>query len=243
MSSKSQKGMGRRDFLKFTSACALATATLGPKLFAAGAESAPRGLAVGYAALDEGAALSSASSIAASDGGFIGRGARVAASGAVGLASEPRARRAVELLTHYEYFDGAERKTAPFLAWGGSRSRGCQGSPISFTVPVNERQAIDFIVGAEAGVPVGEALTLRDAVTGETTHSIALPVSLGLQNDAPLKLARGFYVIVPMFEGDSEPRWSSWSLRPLEGRYSLVDQSGSVAPFEHFVLRIDYAAS
>ena len=50
-------------------------------------------------------------------------------------------------------------------------------------------------------------------------------------------------VVVPMFPGDSDPRWSAWTIRTVEGRFALVDATGEVAPFEHLVLRVDYAAS
>jgi hypothetical protein len=45
-----------------------------------------------------------------------------------------------------------------------------------------------------------------------------------------------------MFENDAEPRWSAWRLDRFDGRMSLVNGNGDVAPFEHFVLRIDYAS-
>jgi hypothetical protein len=73
-------------------------------------------------------------------------------------------------------------------------------------------------------------------------ESTPLPLTLSLQNEnGGLRLARGFYVVVPMFSGDSEPNWSSWSLRSVDGRMALVDSRGNTAPFEHFVLRVDYA--
>lgn len=231
--------MGRRQFLVLSSTCAVAATMVGPKLFA-GEAAAPKRLAVGFKAFEQDAVVSAAS-IAAADGAFIGRGARVTASGASGTSAEPRARRAVELVAHFSYFDGAERKVAPFRAWGCSRVTGCQGSPVGFNVPVDEVQQIVLSVGVERGTPSGSA-SRREAIGIAATESADLPLVLSLQNEAgSYALARGFYVVVPMFEGDSDPSWSSWTVRAVDGRFALVDGEGNVASFEHFVLRVDYA--
>ena len=236
----SQGHMGRRQFLKVSTTCAVATAALGPRLFASEA-AAPKRLAVGFATFEENTAVMSASSIPATDGGFIGRGARITVAGASGAPADPRARRGVELLAHFSYLDGAERRSAPFRAWACSRLTGCQGNPVSFNVPVDEIQKLSFTVGAEKGAPLGAA-TRRDALVADVTESTALPLSLSVQEDeSALKLTRGFYIVVPMFEGDAEPSWSHWTLRRVEGRWTLVGSDGTTAPFEHIVLRIDYA--
>lgn len=230
--------MGRRQFLVLSSTCAVAAATVGPKLFA-GEAASPKRLAVGFKAFEQDAVVAAAS-IASRDGAFIGRGARITASGASGTSAEPRARRAVELVAHFSYLDGAERKVAPFRAWGCSRVTGCQGSPVGFTVPVDEVQRVVLSVGVERGRPEGTT-SRRDALM-DSTESAALPLVLSLQNEAgTYALARGFYVVVPMFEGDSDPSWSSWTVRAVDGRFALVDGAGNVASFEHFVLRVDYA--
>ena len=76
------------------------------------------------------------------------------------------------------------------------------------------------------------------------TESSALPLVLSLQHEkGAYALARGFYVVVPMFDGDSEPSWSNWTVRAIDGRFALADSDGNVASFEHIVLRVDYAAS
>lgn len=244
MSSSSQHQVGRRQFLIASSACALATAVVGPDLFAGAAASLPKRLAVGFALADENAALNAASDVPAGDGGFIGRGARVTVSGASGASVDPRQRRAVELLAHYSYFDGSERRNAPFRAWGSSRKTGCQGNSVSFNVPVDEAQNVRFSVGIESGsTSAGAPTTRRRAVGGVAVESQALPVTLSLLSDRDsLKLVRGFYVLVPLFERDSEPRWSEWQVRRVEGRMALVDANSNPALFEHFVLRIDYAS-
>lgn len=244
MSSISQHKVGRRQFLVASSTCALATAVVGPNLFAGTAASMPKRLAVGFALADENAALHAASSVPASDGGFISRGARVTVSGASGASAVPSQRRAVELLTHYSYLDGGERRNAPFRAWGSSRKTGSQGNSVSFNVPVDDVQSIRFSVGIESGsISAGAPTTRRRAVGGVAVESQALPVTLSLLSDRDsLKLVRGFYVIVPLFEQDSEPRWSQWQVRRVEGRMALVDANSNPAQFEHFVLRIDYAS-
>lgn len=240
--------MGRRQFLVLSSTCAVAAAAIGPRVFA-GEKAQPRRLAVGFARFEENASVVAASGIPAGDGGFIGRGARITVSGASGASADPRERRAVELLAHYSYFDGAERRTAPFRAWACNRATGCQGGAVGFTVPVDEVQRIELTFGIESGAPAGPGATTmsgtttrRDALAAGATESTALPLTLTLQNEKDaVKLARGFYVVAPLFDGDSEPRWSAWSIRLVDGRFSLVDADGNTAPFEHFVLRVDYA--
>ena len=230
--------IGRRKFLIVSSTCAVAAATVGPKLFAGERASQPKRLAVGFVPFEENAPVVDARSIPAGDGKFIGRGARIVASGASGASGVPRERRAVELLTHYSYFDGAERRTAPFVAWACSRVTGCQGNGVGFTVPVDEVQKIVFTVGVETGAPSGAA-SRREALALGATESVPLPLMLSLQNEPDtLKLARGFYIVVPLFENDRDPQWSAWQ---LDSRRALVDRDGKAASFEHFVLKIDYA--
>lgn len=236
--------MGRRDFLRVSSTCALATAAVGPKLLAEVAAASPRRLVVGFSSPDEFAGVIAAASIPAGDGAFIGRGARVTVSGASGAPAEPRARRAVDLLAHYSYFEGSERKSVPFRAWSCSRTTGCQGNRVSFNVPVDEEQKLVFSVETERGAPAGTVASRREAVFGGTTERTVAPVVLSLTSEAgSLKLVRGYYVIVPLFDGDAAPSWSSFELRQHEGRMALVDRNGDVAPFEHFVLKVDYAPS
>jgi len=234
--------MARRQFLILSSTCAVAAATVGPKLFA-GAQSLPKRLAVGFAAFDENAAVFAASVIPASDGGFIGRGARITVSGASGAPVDPRERRAVQILAHFSYLDGSERRSAPFHAWACSRTTGCQGNPVSFNVPVDEVQKISLSLGVETGEPKKSAGRQIQSQAADKTESTELPLTLSLQGEAgSFKLARGYYVVVPMFEGDSNPSWSTWALRAVDGRRMLVDAAGNAAPFEYFVIRVDYAS-
>jgi hypothetical protein len=244
MTMSNQSGIGRREFLVLSAAGALVTAAGAPKLFA-GEAAAPKRLAVGYAPVEENARLVDASAIPAGDGGFIRRGARVAVSGASGVSDDPRHRRAVDLLVNYSYWEGATRREAPFRAWACSRANGCQGNPVKFTVPVDEVQKLSFSVGVERGDrPVGSPMSRRSVTGGvePTVSEDALPVTLSLLSDGgSLKLVRGFYVIVPLFDGDRDPRWSDYTLQQRDGRWAMHDRNGEVATFEHFVLRIDYA--
>ena len=234
--------IGRRNFLKVSSA-ALATATFAPRLL--GNDEAPRRLVVGYAPLDEPDRLAAVSSVGSGDGSFITRGARVSLSGLAGVAASATAGRAVELVVNYSYFDGAERKEAPFVAWGCNTETGCQGSPISFNVPVDEEQRISISIRtqksvAKAGVPTSR----RRAVGGPgEPMNESHPLVLTLLSEDGAKLRRGYYVIVPMFAGDSEPLWYAYDVAMVEGRRTLVDGAGRPAPFEHFVVQIDYATA
>ena len=236
--------MGRREFLVVSSTCAVATAAIGPEVFASAPSGAPASLAVGFASPDD-AGVSAAASISRGDGAFIGRGARITVSGASGASGNPRARRAVDLLTHYSFEDGAGRKSVPFRAWSSSRVTGCQGNQVSFNVPVDEEQKLMFSVETERGLPAGAVANRREALFGAAPNERNVaPVTLSLTSEAgSLALVRGYYVIVPLFAGDSKPSWSSFELRRHEGRMALVDREGAVAPFEHFVLKVDYAKS
>ena len=231
--------IGRRQFLITSSAAAVAAATVGPHLFASAGS--PKRLAVGYATLDGDGVVRGASSIAAADGGFIGRGARITvASGRI--AADPRKQRAVELVAHYPYLDGAERKVAPFRAWASSRLTGAKGSPTSFTMPVDEVQKLSFVVAAETGTPHAAPASRRDALLIEPTTNTPLPLVFSLQNeDGTIRLARGFYVVVPLFENDGEPRWTGLSVRTEAGFATLVEAEDKPASLEHFLLKIDYA--
>ena len=235
--------LGRREFLITSSACAVAASVLGPSLFASNrSQSEPR-VAVGFARVGEKAALVPASRISSSDGGFISRGARIAVSGSSGTSKDPRARRAVELLVNFPYFDGPRIENAPFRAWGSSRVTGGQGSPIRFTVPVDLIQKIDMTMLVESGDrEAGSSTSRRRAIGGAVTNSKACPVSFSVrEDDSAVKLVRGFYVLVPLVGNDPEPNWSSFQLFQRNGRWALVDGMGETAAFEHLVLQIGYA--
>lgn len=236
--------IGRREFLIASSTCALATTVVAPRLFAAEAPVPAKRLAVGFARATEVAPLIPASSIPVGDGTFLRAGALVTVSGTSGLSSEPLARRAVELRTNFAYFDGAESRSAPFRAWAANRKTGGQGNSIRFTVPMDLSPRITLTVVLEsgeraAGAPTSRRRAIGAGPTGETALPLVLTVNDG--EEGAIKLVRGYYVIVPLFEGEAEPDWSSYRLFRIDGRWALLDRSSVPASFEHLVLRVDYA--
>ena len=232
--------IGRREFLLLSSTCALAAVTVGPRLFAESSGASLKRLAVGFVPLLGESRAYPAAELPAGDGRFISRGARVSVSGASGSYPGSPERRAVELVTHYSYFEGSERREAPFLAWGCNRRTRCQGNSIRFTIPVDEDQKIRFSVGVEAGPVSKDDPSIRDRALSAVAESHALPVTLSLLSEPDsLKLVPGHYVIAMLFENDVEPVWSDWQLRRVDGRLALTDEGGTLAPFEHLVVSID----
>lgn len=201
----------RREFLVLSSMAAIAAAAVGPKLFAAPPTAASR-LAVGFAAPAAGV-VADAASVPTSDGSFISHGARISFVGA------RNARRALELTANFSYFDGANKRNAPFRVW----ARG--GNGVSFDMPVELDQKLTFVVAADSAT--------------------TLPLTLTLQNQKnALMLTRGFYVIAPLGSSDSAPKWSNYELKKNGGRWELFDRrTAAPATLEHFVLRVDYANS
>lgn len=244
MNSKSIR-MDRRRFLQ-TSGAALATAAVVPAMLANELSMHPKRLSVGFAPIDGDGRVVPASSIPSGDGAFIRTGARITILGTSG--SAPAQRRTVELVAHYGINnDDGTRTYTPFRAWGCSRGvTGCPNKAYSFNVPVDEEQRVLFSVMAE-DLPVrGEGLLARYATTDAAPAAppVALPIALSLQSDpGSIKLARGYYFLAPLFEGDSEPAWSSCELQTEGPRVSLVERGlfeSRAAQFEHFVLRVDY---
>jgi hypothetical protein len=246
MSTNRHNGMGRRAFLK-TSTCALATAAVGPRLFADVWQ--PKLMVAAFAPLDisAGTEMSAANVIdarraPAPDAAFIRHGARISAFGLSG--GEPRDRRAIDLLTHFAIGSGRERQLVPYFAWAGGGSN----APVSFHVPVDEEQRIRFSVTAKMPAPQAAGTSSRRGLLARRQTALeprAIPVELSLGSEAgTIPLSRGFYVIVPVYDGQSAPRWSSYSLRQVAGGWALHELRGTEirpATFEHFVVRVDYA--
>jgi len=242
MSSKSFR-IDRRRFLQ-TSGAALASAAVAPGMLANELAMRPKRLSVGYAPLEGDAGVMPASSIPAGDGAFLRTGARITVLGSRG--ASPSQRRSVELLAHYG-ITGADgtRVYAPFRVWGCSRdTSGCAGKAVAFNVPMDEEQRVLFSVLAAEAPARPDGLLSRYATTATPGDPVSLPIVLSLQSDASsLKLARGYYFVAPLFEGDSEPSWSSCEVN-REGSVALIERSlfdSRPAQFEHFVFRIDYA--
>lgn len=231
-----QEGMGRREFL-VVSSVALASAAVAPKLMAGtSAEGPVARVALGYAPIDDARTMVAAADVTSSDGAFISRGARITVFAANAPAA--RGRRAVELLFNYSVFDGATRADVPFRAWA-------QGKTTSFTVPVDEQQKISLVVHAADARQSSSVSRRRVAsMSANQPRERAMPVELTLlSNPGALKLARGYYAIAPLVDSDSEPNWSGYRVvRTPAGAVSLVDASGAAAPFEHVLIRVDYAA-
>ncbi|MDQ3280929.1 MAG: twin-arginine translocation signal domain-containing protein [Acidobacteriota bacterium] len=238
-----QKGMGRRQFLVLSS-IAVASAAVAPKLFAdeaVAAENAGR-VAVGFAPMDEKGALRSASDIMSGDGAFISRGARLTVFGAYGASENSEARRVVDLSLNYASFDGEKAQALPFHAWGASRASGTEASPTSFTVPVDADQQLSFIVRTQTGRPPGTLASRRSLLDTEAREA-EMPVALTtLSAQGQLKIARGYYVLVPLAGTENEPRWSEYRMGRVGNRITVVGDEGNVAPFEHLLVRVDYAS-
>jgi len=249
MSTSRHKGMGRREFLR-TSTCALATAAVGPQLFAGFAS--PKLMVAGFAPLEiesAGTDVFTANVIdarrASADAAFLRHNARISAYGLSGSNAEPRA---LDFLTHYAIGRGESRHVVPFHTWVSSR-RAEGPRPVSFTVPVDEEQKIRFSMTAKMPVVKPAASSSRRGLLSRpATTSVeprALPIELSLHGDAgSTALSRGFYVVVPVYEGQRTPDWSAYTLRRSGGRWALHERYGSElrpAGFEHFVLRVDYA--
>jgi hypothetical protein len=232
--------IGRREFLVVSTA-AVATASVVPELLANELAIAPKRIAVGFVSFEDNTSVIPASSVRSADRRFVDDGANVGIYGSRSVKADPRDRRAVDLVAHFSVTEGNEQKTIPFYAWGGSRHTVCEGKSGTFTMPVNHENNLVFSLGTERGVPSGAPARRRDLFS-VPTHRASNEVTLSATNDPnALKLARGFYVFAPLFEKDSEPRWSNHQLRQIDGRWTLVDTNGKHAEFEHFVLRIDYA--
>jgi hypothetical protein len=241
MSTSRHQGLGRREFLT-TSACALATVAVGPELFA-GLAWQPRLIVAGFAPLEIESAgterfernVIAAERIGAADPAFRRHGASVSMNGLSG--GDPRTRRAMEFLAHYTYAEAGESRVVPFRLWAGG------GSPVRFTVPVDGQQRIRFSVTAPMPATETSAPATRRAFAHRAKSEAvptALPVELSLAGGVSLR--RGFYVIVPVYDGQSSPDWSSYSLRRAGARWTLHGLDLEPVSFEHFVIRLDHAA-
>jgi hypothetical protein len=241
MSTSRHQGLGRREFLT-TSACALAAVAAGPELFA-GLVWQPRLIVAGFAPLEIESAgterfernVIAADRIGAADPAFGRHGVSVSMNGLSG--GDPRARRAMEFLAHYTYTEAGQSRVVPFRVWAGA------GSPVRFTVPVDEQQRLTFSVTAPMPATEPAAPATRRAFARRAQSEAvptALPVELSLGGGVSLR--RGFYVIVPVYDGQSSPDWSSYSLRRAGARWTLHRLDGQPVSFEHFVVRIDHAA-
>jgi hypothetical protein len=246
MSTTKNSGFGRREFLK-ASTCALAAAAVAPQAFA-GLVGPPKLMVAGYSPLDiESAELSAIvsnvtdASRAAADRAFLRNDARVSAYGLSG--GNRWDLRARDLTTHYAIGKGKDRQTVPFHTWVSS-GRPDATSPVSFNVPIDEEQRISFTVAAMMPQIDGSS-SRRGILSNSTSAPVTIPIGLSLSGERDtFPLSRGFYIIVPVYDGQTPPSWESYMLRRTAGGWGLFELGGAdarPATFEHFVVRVDYA--
>lgn len=236
----SREGLGRREFLVLTSSCAAATLALGPNLFA-GALSSKRDVAIGFLpieAVTDGnrlASILSAESMPGSDGSFLSRGVRVRMAG-VGIGNDSR--RTITFQSHYAA-DGAPDAAVDVYRY--ERSTNMMGGLAQFGMPIDVDQRLRFsLTTAALHAPAGRGENDREPRQ-------TLPVTFSLLSEPDVvSLRRGYYVIVPLHEGASAPRWGGMTLRAKDGKVLMHEMTSSgLQPVEreHFVLRIDYATA
>jgi hypothetical protein len=243
-------GIGRREFIQVSSAVAAGAVLLGPELLASDLGAAPTRLAVGYVGyVQETSRLGTfrvdpASSIFGTDGRFLTRDPQISVVSS-GIASpDPRTRRLVELNADFAYFEGSERRTAPFHAWTYDRTTGDAGNPISFRVPLNDQQQVRLSVGTEISSATASPSARRRSVgpvPAPPKH--LLPFTLSLQNEPDTyRLVRGYFILVPLAAGQDEPAWSSYQFWYGNGCWSLRE-AGDLRPasLEHLVVRVSFA--
>lgn len=239
MSTSRHEGMGRREFLT-ASASVLAAAVVGPELLAGG-QALPRSIATAFApfAVDSASPgdvelwLTPAERIGAADRAFLRNGASVSMYGVSG--GEAQSRGSLAFDAHYTVSEGGVRRELPFHAWAGG------GGPVRFNVPLDDEGRIRFSVTARTAV--SQPSRRSRAVSRGNTDSAPSALAVELSLDGPIRLQRGFYVIAPLVEDQSAPGWWEYAVRKVNGRWGVYSIVGTPAPFEHFVVRVDYAAA
>lgn len=239
MSTSRHEGVGRREFLAI-SASALTAAVVGPELLA-GQQTPPRSIATGFAPFDFDPAgprdvelwLTPAERIGSADRSFLHHGARISMYGVSG--GEGRSRGSLAFDAHYTVSDGGVRREVPFHAWAGG------GGPIRFVVPLDHEDRIRFSVTAV--MPASQKHLRSRSLTPGRAQTSPAALALDLSLEGPIRLQRGFYVVVPLMEGQSTPGWWEYAVRNVNGRWGVYSVAGTPAPFEHFVVRVDYAAA
>lgn len=238
MSTSRHQGVGRREFLT-VSASALAAAAVGPQLLAA-QQTPPRAIAIGFASFlfdsasrgDVELWLTPAEQIGTADRAFLGNGASVSLYGISGGDADSYGSLAFD--AHYTVTDGDVSREIPFHAWAGG------GGPTRFVVPLAHEGRIRFSVTpmtlASQKRSRGRSVNRGNAQTGPS------PIMIDLSLDGPIRLQRGFYVIVPLVVGQSVPGWWEYAVRQMNGRWGVYSVAGSPAPFEHFLIAIDHAS-
>ncbi|HUP63457.1 MAG TPA: hypothetical protein VNA69_23935 [Thermoanaerobaculia bacterium] len=213
---------------------------VGPELLA-GQQAPPRSIATGFAPFDFDPAgpgdvelwLTPAERIGAADRAFLRHGARISMYGVSG--GEARSRGSLAFDVHYTVSEGGVRREVLFHAWAGG------GGPIRFVVPLDHEDRIRFSVTAV--MPASQTRRRSRGVNRGKTQTSPSALALELSLDGPIRLQRGFYVIVPLLDGQSAPGWWEYAVRKVNGRWGVYSVAGTPAPFEHFVVRVDHAAA
>lgn len=258
MNSTQNDGLSRRGFLIASTTAAGAALALGPNLFAEVGE--VKRWAVGYVPLDglsdDGAFapnMTDGRRIAASDPQLREQGARVRILGIAGLSAQPAERRAHAVFAHFAIRgEGGQRLLVPYQAWMAGRFADSTGNPVAFYVPldVDDRVRLSILTASPKPAPAGQ-VSRRSLLARPETSAVqetvidALPVTLSLSGGrGTVKLIRGYYVITPLFEGQSVPDWRRLQLRGVNGGCALHEaRGGKVVPvdFEHVVLSVNSA--
>ncbi|MCU1245344.1 MAG: hypothetical protein JWN02_1254 [Acidobacteria bacterium] len=272
MIKQKSEGLGRREFLMYTSGTALAVMTLGPELLSAasvGTSSAPTTFSLGYSEPD---ALErtgdkfppnvmAAERVTSSDGRFIDGGVRVAVRGWNFRPEAASSLDALDLVVEYRVpgNDGS-LQSIPFNAWSYTKKGRLISSPLSFTVSLDHDQHLRMLLSTNgtagtAPKPAVEPLApgrsrrsvFSGAVTTESIESGKKPeaVTLTLLSEDMPKIRRGYYILAPVGNGVSAPDWSRLQLRRDEGGLKLYQANGidaDPARFEYLILLLDYVS-
>jgi len=234
--SVAESGLGRREFLVFGSSAAAATLAFGPQMFA-GVFADARALAIGFVPIEEidgergdafDARLRVASRLRRGDRTFARKGAQVTIAGA----AAGDAQRLLSFRPHYRLEDGRD---IAVHAWSFTTSTSNASGPSRFVMPLDDQEkALRFSLVARS----------KQVVDGKPVDNVT-NVALSLRHhEGAVKLVRGYYVIVPLFD-EAEPRWSSYTLLRDKGNLVMHERyAGETRPVarEHVVLRVDHAA-
>jgi hypothetical protein len=239
------RGIDRREFLITSSTCAAVALAVGPTAFADATGETPSRFAVGFVRTDDVATtddavignVRAARRVASGESRFVGSGAAVTVLG-IAPAEGSNVRRTSALVAHFEIADGDQRISVPFSAWGMNRQTGCSGKPVSFMVPVEESGKVSLSLLPAASE--SKEIISRRSLFSRDENEGPVPVTLSLRGGrGTTKLMQGYYVIVPLYGREREPRWSSYRLRMRNHRYALENVIDSrAAGFEHAVVRI-----
>jgi len=255
MTKQKPTGLGRREFLMYTSGTALAVMALGPELLSAASlvsSPVPATFSLGYSEQD---ALErtgdkfppnvmAASRVTSSDGRFIDGGVRVSVRGWNFRPDTASSLDSLDLVVEYRVpaNDGG-LQSLPFYAWSYSKKGQRTSSPLSFTVSLDHDQHLRLLLSTNgtAGAPsqpVPEApapgRSRRTAFYGSpapaagSIESGAKPdsVTLTLLSEDMPKIRRGYYILSPVGNGATAPDWSRLQLRKEAGALKLYQANG-----------------